>query len=521
MTFITTEPGVLKRVDIKELESVTSSAPTIVTEMIDFLDGNDRHYIELKMAERFATRIVDYENDAGETVSKIARTVEAKKAAIEFGLLEVSLLYLYNRIVRESNILSRGESFSYQNEPADYPEDIKEARKRGNRLLKMTRVDELSIATGSSAVLVQVLGNKLNYQIVGRDSIWVCFADTIFENDEERPVDKLEFEEASAVIVQLSAGQYVAYFGRSEVYPQGRQVKYKADNWYSVPDVNSEESQDAIEYLDDAGEIANPLTLWSNTQANGLGIPEYPIAAWLGSTKGYGKSILPVDYSLYKQTKELDLATSRVLMSTLKSARGVFALTKAEGASNKIPETYDEGTTILEQGLSLATHSIPGINANYSNAIIANLAAHTSEAWRVPAYRLAINDSTTIPSGVALIELNKPLMEMHQERAEKNRENVNRIFHIENALASLNNGQQQGEDIIEYWEPHQIDLRLSEKERIENAVAKKNAGIMDVNHVAEEILPNINSYEEAQKWIEELEIAQVEEAPARGVNRFR
>ena len=277
-------------------------------------------------------------------------------------------------------------------------------------------------------------------------------------------------------------------------------------------------STESTEYLDDNDEPANPLTLWSTNNGVAVGFPEYPIASWIGDTKGYGKTLLPYTTALYNQTKELDLGLSRVLMSTLKSARGVISLTKGEGASNKIPEVMDEGTVILENGLALNTHSTPSINQQIADDIIANLIAHTSEAWRVPAYKLAINGSTTVHSAAALIELNKPQLEMHQARAEMNRENVNRIFHIENGLASVENNSIQGQNVVENWEPKYMDLQLSEKERIENAVAKKAAGIADVYKMAEEILPQINSVDEAKAYIDELEKEAV--APATGLARF-
>lgn len=521
MSFLVAEPGVLTRIHIKDPSDSTDSAPLIVTEMIDALDGNQRHYIELKMAERFAVRMEESTDDSGGTVSKIARSIEAKKAAIEYGLLEVALSYLYDRIVREWNILSRGERFLYDNADDGYIEDIETARKNGSRLLNMIRVDELASATGSAAVLIQVLGSELNYQSIGRDSIWVCFAETIIEGDKERPVNPLNIEEASLVVVSLGAHSYIAYYARSAEYPNGRQVKYTANYWYDIPDDSGEagETDEYSDYRGPDGKVANPLTLWSNLNSGGMGIPEYPIATWLGSTKGYGLSLLPVSSSLYKQTKELDLAYSRILMSTLKSARGFFALSKTEGASNKYPETMDEGMGILENGLALSTHSTPGINQQIANDITASMAAHTSEAFRVPAYKLAINSSAVIPSGAALIELNKPQLELHQSRAEMNRVNVDRIFRIENGLASVENGKIQGKDVIEDWQPNHMDLQLPEKERIENAVAKQAAGIFDVNKVAEEVLPHINSKEEAQAYIAELEAAPVVEKT--GVERFR
>jgi hypothetical protein len=503
--------------------------------MIDSLDGNDSKYIEEKMATRYATT-VDKVKDQVDGTEKtwLVRNNEAKNAAIANGLFEIVGLHTYNHIVRETaSLFTIGSEYEYEGSGNvdTFAEDLEAAREMANRDLSMGRVDELSVATGSSCVLVQVLGSILNYQAIPRDKIWVAFNNTIFENNVERPANQLNIEEATAIVIQLddadSSGNasYVAYYGRSDKYPQGRQVKYSAKKWDDVPEVG-QTGEDAGTDAEFDGEAGNPMTVWQDQQGSGFVSPEYPIAIWTGSTSGYGKELLPITEGLYKQTLELDLGASRVLMSALKSARGVFAFSRDMESSNVLPEVIDEGGVVLEHGQTLATHSIPGINIKEAMAVLKEMAAITSEAWQVPAYRIGIN-ATSVPSGAALRELNRPLIRNRDSRIQLNRSNVSRIYDIERILASMENGSATGEAIEETWVPNEVQF---ERDRLEVLNEKKLELEMKITHlerVAEEVFPHIDTEEQAENWIAEVKEKTPEQAPApaqnggRAIDRFR
>jgi hypothetical protein len=532
MAFINTEPGPLTRVHIDKLSDTTDTAPPITGVMVDSLDGNNALYIEEKMAERYAQYITKGKDEVtGIETQWLAKNNAAKTAAIQYGLFEVCGLFTYNNIIREkATLFTLGADYEYDGANSEtFAEELNEAREMANRDLSMGRVDELSVATGSSCVLVQVLGSELNYQAIPRDKIWVAFADTIVEGDTERPVNALNIEEATCIVIMLAApamdnkAQYVAYYGRSDKYPNGRQVKYSAQSWDDIPEVGDYESGDATDYM--AGdEVANPMTYWQSTKAGDVTTPEYPVAIWSGSTTGYGVDLLPVTDGLYKQTLELDLGSSRVLMSAVKSARGVFAVTRDEASSNVIPDAVDEGVAMFEMGQQLSTHSIPGTNIKEAMAVLKEMAGFTSVAWGVPQYRIGLS-AATVESAAALRELNKPLIRDRQSRVALNRSNVARIYNIERILASMENGEATGKDITETWIPH--DMRF-EKTDLEVLNEKKLQLEMEVTHleqVAEDVLPHVNSPEEAAAWMEEVQEKKAATAPpaapTRAIDRLR
>jgi hypothetical protein len=533
MAFITTEPAPLTRVHIDKLSEATDTAPPITSTMVDSLDGNNRIYIEEKMAERYAQYITKGKDEVtGIETQWIAKDNAAKNAAIQYGLFEICGLFTYNNIIREkATLFTLGADYEYDGSNAEtFAEDIEAAREMANRDLAMGRVDELSVAVGSSCVLVQVLGSKLDYQAIPRDKIWVAFADQITEGDKLRPTNTMNIEEATAIVIQLSAPEmdgtssFVAYYGRSDKYPNGRQVKYTAQQWDDIPDVDESENVEFEDYM--AGEeIANPMTYFQTTESGDAVTPEYPVAIWSGSTTGYGSDLLPITDGLYHQTLELDLGSSRVLMSAVKSARGVFAVSRDEASSNVIPDAADEGVVMFEMGQQLSTHSIPGTNIKEAMAVLEKMAAFTSVAFGVPSYRLGLS-AAAVESAAALRELNKPLIRDRQSRVALNRSNVSRIFDIERILASMENGEATGKDITETWIPHDMKFEKTDLEVLNEKKLQLEMEVTHLEKVAEEVLPHVNSPEEAETWLEEVRekkaaqpVAQA--TPTRAIDRLR
>jgi hypothetical protein len=134
--------------------------------------------------------------------------------------------------------------------------------------------------------------------------MWIIYNDSILQDDEERPTNKLDLEDAVCVIVQLDKDKFAAYYGRSNVYPNGRFVTYSGDSWERVP------SHDSVTEGDNLGDdetFANPLTEWQDKNGD-YSTPEYPVFIWYGAPQSVGKNILPVSLSLYEMSKEIDLS---------------------------------------------------------------------------------------------------------------------------------------------------------------------------------------------------------------------
>jgi hypothetical protein len=265
---------------------------SLVPAIVDTIDGKGRPYVAEKMAERYAVEIVQGENKAGEQVSLVARSDQAKKAAIDKGLYEVVRSYLLNRIEAElATLWSEGVTYVYDKATPEFETDLADARKDGSDVLSMMRIDGLSVVCNSAAGLIQVVGGKYNYQPIRCDCIWIPFADTIIDDGTERAIIETNIDEATCVIVQVGKSadrqknKYAAWYGVSDTYERGRFVQYEASAWYEVPDVGN---PDATEYID-GEDIANPLSTYA---LKNPGNPEYPIITWLGSSAGYGTTLL-------------------------------------------------------------------------------------------------------------------------------------------------------------------------------------------------------------------------------------
>jgi hypothetical protein len=450
----------LQRNDIADLSSECVSASTDISVAIDYLDGNTRPHVLQAIADRFAVELVKGEDPSGAATSYRVRSKSAAKAAIEGGMFEAASTHLYPRVNRErATLFAYGEEYEYS--PAGIADDIEAAREEAGRKLVMQRLDWIACGTGSAALLVQILGSKYDYQAIARDKIWIVFSDEITETTERgervRPTNTTNIEEATAIVIAMSGTdengrqKFVAIFGRSAECENGRMVTYYADSWELVPQVGA---KDASDYLLDDGSIANPLTYWRNKQ-NDPTLPEYPVAPWIGDSSGSTTEIMPVDLGLFNQSKEYDVSFSRVLTASLKSARGAWEFHRDQGASNVVPDAIDEGMFATEQGQSVTAHSVAGSNSESALAVIRSGMSDTATAFGVPSYKLGLTADTAVQSGVALAIMNAPLMADRSRRIELNRANMARIFRIECALASMENGAPIGSGVVETWTPNE------------------------------------------------------------------
>ena len=490
-----------------ELRDAAGDAPSIVAEIVDTIDGDGLKFITAKMAARFAQEIVSGTNPISGAEERFSvKTKAAAAKAINSGMLETVRLSLMDRIVREKATLwTEGETYTYDGVGESFAADIQAARAAGADALTMARVDSLGVAVGSSACLVQILGSKLNYQPIRRDCIWVAHAADIMDGDEMRGVNNLAIDEASAVVVKLGTsadgkGEFAAWFGRSDVYNNGRFVQYVSDKWSNVPPPG--EDADALDYwIDDAmTEVGNPLTLWADDN-DGTG-PEYPIVTWLGDSAGYGGALLPVQTDLFEQGKEIDLAASRLLLSALKGARGATVLTKDPGGSNIIPDVLDEGVVVLEQGQALSQLGHAVSNSKDGLDIVQKMMQSIAASHGVPGYMMAISDSVQMPSGVALAIANEPLSRNRRGRIELNRENVARKFALETALAGIENGTGFG-DVTETWKPNAREFPVDPEAQARAWKQQLDIGLVDVVELAQEF-KSLDSREAAENYIATL-----------------
>lgn len=510
----------LIREDLESLQENASVAGDVVYSIVDYQDGNKLRWIRQAMAKRFAVRYIKKKDAKGEQQTYQVKDDKAVRMAIESGMFEVSSLGVFDKIIREVADLNRNTSFKFidenGNENEDVSDKIREIREDANFDLSIGRLDELSVSCGSSAMLIQVLGNKMFYSPVSRNNIYVVYSDYVYDGERDalsqRSANRLDINEATAVIIDLGKEKHVAYFGRSLFYPQGRMVTYESSNWYSVPEVGTEDSND---YEID-GEIANPLTVYQDEKGD-YSLPEYPVVTWYGSANAYGKELMPVDSSLYYDSLEQDVAVSRTLTAALKSARGAWHFGRDQGASDAIPANIDEGLSKLEPGQTVGLLHVPGQNIDTCMGVTEKLSAYMSESYGVPAYKLSVSQNAQVPSGAALIELNKPSALTRETRYKLNKSGMSLLFAIEKCLISIETGEDFADGIEQVWTVHPELVTKTKKELYEEAKLAKESGIKDDLENIIDTIDGIETREQAQEYKNSLEI---KEAPSNGLSSF-
>jgi hypothetical protein len=488
-----TEKQMLTRGQVQDLEQSVVTGDSIVDTIVNYIDGGQRLEVQRLYGTRYCRRIT--KDKDGNTYS--ADPTPATQAAVDANLFEIIVLETMNKIIREVADLNTDTEYAYASEDGEeldeFAADMQQARADGDYLLKLGRVDELSVATGSSGMLIQVLGSKLDYQPLASSQIKIVFADQIMDGDTWRPTNTLDIEEASIVVVELSESKnnakdrvFVAIFPRSEMYPKGRMVKYEGTDWAAIPNVGH---ADANDHMDSAEEVANPLTVLQNDSKDWTR-PEIPVVLWRGTTNGIGKELLPTSEVLFQQDKEINLSACRALTAGIKSATGVIVLNTEVGGSPVMPDQVAEGITQLKAGQSLNILSVPAINADRLMASIESIIAFLSESFGVPNYKLTINNNLAAMSGEALIQLNRTEMEMRQRRADINRGNVDRIFNIEMALAAIDNDDQTfGNRIKQAWIVGSEGVIKSDLVVIEETERLKAVKAIDERGVVRALIP--------------------------------
>lgn len=523
MSLFEEKPGKRERLDVSKLSDAWTEqrGREDVTEALDYHDGNDIEHIEKKMAERFATELVKEKDPiTGAEKVYVRKTLAAQKAAIRHGLLETVVYGMTRKVTGVVATLMENSEFSFiRDEEVDeeFKKDITKDRQDGSFDLKLGRIDEMSVLTGSAAGLVQVLGGKFDYPPIAADKIWMLFNDTIIQDDEERPTNKLEIEDAVCVIVQVDVEKFAAYYGRSAKHPDGRFVTYEGTTWEAIPDGDVVSDGD---HTNDDGTMSNPLTVWQNTNKD-YSTPEYPIFTWYGSPQSVGKDIMPISLSLYDVSKEIDLSASRTLMSANKNARGMIFFTNDAGASPNQPDSFDEGVNMLGAGQGALVLTVPSSNIDTAQKVNADVAANLANSYAVPPYHMPQSmGAIQVPSGTALFELNRPLNQQRQRRYKLNQSGMDRVFRIETALASIENGSTVSEGVVQRWSVLPPELHKQDIDLLNELKLKKELGTVDAAQIVVESNDDVEDREEAEKYLADL-VPVVAPVPTNGLQRSR
>ncbi len=375
---------------------------------------------------------------------------------------------------------------------------LKKNRVNGGHKTTMARADKLSIEVGSSLVLQTFKNLHVDYQHLKPNQLRPFFNSVIEEDGKTRATNQEDLEDATYIVIQL--GQidvdlynYLAIFGTSGDYPNGRWVSYQAKNTIEVPPVGS---ADAIEFemrdsegnplLDSEGKglgPVNPLSWYANEHPD-EDWPEYPVTVIYSSLTESG-TVAPVSNALHETCLEFSRAASHILSKSQEGAAGTRAVTNDfEAAAMPLPETTT-GNVSLQAGQSI--ENIPHDSASITVAIdtFEKLSIHTGAGWMVPDYMVISADHTLdASSGVALDVKTRPLKKFREFRVDDNTAGVLKIFRVDQVLIALfSDAEDSDVDLLlectETWDAGVLVMPVNKKEEMERLALARKDGVID------------------------------------------
>ncbi len=500
---------------------------SIIDDAVAYFDRTGDHAaLKEALTNRFAVGITKTTSleDAGsdtetgyETYSKNAKEVQIEQGLIEAvtsGIGAKIATALANLFTAENqNWTFVKETKSGEKETAEDAEEIiKEHRKVGEFSTTMVNTDYLSCSINGAYAYVSWKGGHLQYHVVNPSCLYTIYHEAITDDGKLRAVDYGQIEDATAVVLRLSGSitaapdkqQYLAIFGRSEQYPYGRHVTYRASRWDAIPDPNTEGVEYVIpEGFKGAGEIANPLS-WQAAQDTSVMVPEYPIIAIDGGLAKTSGGLLNLTTSLFDNCIEIDMGYSRLLKDSLNAARGKDVVTNKLGAP--LPRSL-EGVISLLEGQELEVMGLPAAYAKDAMTVLESEVKSIGSGYSVPDYMLVSDPAgLAAASGVALYLRTKGLIDFRGYRIQANSPQVSRLFLIERGLITVYApGQGKAlEGVEQVWDPGTYTIPEDKAEKTARLDAAVKAGFID--HVlAVKEFHNLSTAAEAKALIEEME----------------
>lgn len=477
----------------------------------------DTEAVRGKYKDRAAIGIRKKEGDQGyETYTK-SRVAEM----IDQGELEVITVGTGPRILG-----ARATLFSYptqswdwttQVEEKDQPDEetakiITEQREAGGFWTEVPNADWISCGIETGPLHVDWMGGHLDYRAFSPNAINIRYGESIEDSGVQRGVDYHSLEDALVVVVLLSGArggndafpevnQYVAYFGRSDIYPYGRRVQFFAQHWQDIPDVDADPT--AHDYRLASGEIANPLSWMASKKASeGIAVPEYPIVLMHGGLSRTADTPIPISTSLYESCLEIDVAFSKLLKASQTSALGKDVLTNELG--HELPRCL-EGAVLLRKGQTLQIMGQPVSNAQGAMEITKDTMRALAEGYNVPGYQVIAPPGGNPESGIALIVRTQPLIKDRDDRAKLNKKEVERLWQIERYMYEFVTGKPLGtRETKQIWNPGRYIMPETETEKVTRLTTAMDKGLIDYVRAIRDF-HNLATDKDAIEFIEKMQ----------------
>lgn len=413
---------------------------------------------------RFARYIKrDSTNTVDGSIIKGLEYITQEEAALEIdsGVTETVLLGIDSAIARATATLftqpgQRWEYYTGEDEDEaneEIADMIEDYRLRGGAYTAMQRWDTLSVVAGSAVLgLTWVPGDEtISYRVWRPSDVFVGFADRIgIEGDavSRMPLWSI-LEDAAVVIVRVGrpnrrqaesaeiAERFLAYFGRSELYPRGRCVLYEARSPWQIPDVFGGGGGLVLDEYMDGEEPANPLTAAQDELGPEMVPHEYPFCLLYG---GVGNvDLLHSDTTTYHVAREFDIAASRILKAASDGAAGTVVISSdGTGGEGRMPRSI-RGVVSMPRGMQYGEYGYGAAGASLSawDLLMRQIQMYGETAANIGGFEVTPDQGRAPESGFALSIRAHPKRQYRKQRIVINKGAVARIYEIERSLIAF------------------------------------------------------------------------------------
>lgn len=373
---------------------------------------------------------------------------------------------------------------------SDAAELLEDMRNGEQFIESLVQADNESIWLGSSPVFVEFVDGYLKYHVIDPGKIQCLYEEAIESNGRSRPTNRKDIEDATCVVIETGSQDdlthsYVAIFGRSSRYPNGRYVTFKSSgDGREIPEFGDDNSWDWTP-PDDQQNPANPLSWYANNNPE-LDLPEYPIAIIYSGLVREDR-LFPLSESLLQEALEADVAASHIRATSGDNAKGTLAFSKSDaGGHQPVPKNL-RGDVTLEAGQKLESVRMATDGPKVAWELLKDEMTSTGQGFTVPDFHLRSEDYTVeASSGVALNIRSKPLIKFRTRRAAKNAPSVHKIFKVEKALISVFADEAVDEATIsllescdQTWDPGTQEMPEDEEKVIGSIERCVDLGIYD------------------------------------------
>ena len=211
---------------------------------------NTRDQIKAKIKRRYGSEITLRKDDVS-GVDLVSTSSRAMDVQMDADQIETVCLELGHKMTAALATLFSEESQDFVLVPpvggdaAAAKEVLFEARGEERFESNLVLADEESVQQGSSVIFPEWRDGGLHYRTIDPGKVQAYFDESVISNGEPRPVNYLDPEDATCIVVETGCvdgvtKNYTAIFGRSERYPFGRYVHFSSQgDGRSIPEPGS------------------------------------------------------------------------------------------------------------------------------------------------------------------------------------------------------------------------------------------------------------------------------------------